>query len=288
MITEYITKISHSESSYNSIINPNTYRLSVIVPAKNESRRIGRTLQDLHQTLCALHVPYEIIVIDDGSTDETARVAKLNGVRVITHKKNMGIAAAFRSGARASFGEVVMLCPADIDNFGFLSDAMYASKHFDVISISKRHSESIVVGYSTWRWLMSNGYQKLVDLLFSTSKYCTDTHYIKFYNGSMIRNVLDKCTINGPVGETELMLCAKDAGSSFYEIPAKIIHNVHNSKTSKKMVLQTIRELIILRIRRRKFYTFRQGISTVKTNVDFFSFTVAKKAKDSAESFTKL
>jgi len=213
---------------------------------------LPKTLKKLLNKVKLLNISYEVIVVNDGSNDNTVKVAKIPGVKIINHSHNKGITAAFKTGAHFSHGQIVMLCPADIDNFDFLKDAIQASKKFDIISISKRHPKSIVIGFTRWRWLLSNSYQRIVNLFFGNLGICTDTHYIKFYRGRILRPILDKINHNGPVGETEIMLRAQDAGATFFELPAKIIHDNHNSKTSTIMILRVLCELLILCIHRRE------------------------------------
>lgn len=222
------------------------YDVSVVIPAKNEEDRLPVTLSQLSRSMTRLNVSHQIIVVNDGSFDSTSYRAKLGGALVVDHTSNKGIAAAFRSGVKISRGRTIMLCPADIRDFSFLSAGLQASKVFDVVSVSKRHSDSVVIGYNKWRWFLSNGYQKCVSLLFGQLEICTDTHYIKFYNGKILRSIINKCRLNGPVGETEIMLYAKDIGSTFFEIPARIIHNGDGSKTSFTLLLRTMNELMHL------------------------------------------
>ena len=83
--------------------------LSVILPAKNEA-------DGLRKVLAAIRVHQaeaELIVVDDGSTDDTAAVAKSFGARVITHPRSMGNGAAIKSGARAALGDVIVFMDAD-------------------------------------------------------------------------------------------------------------------------------------------------------------------------------
>jgi len=222
--------------------------LSIIIPAKNEEIRLPKTMIKLNNILKTLSISHEIIVVNDGSTDNTEEVARLLGAKVVNHSQTQGITAAFKTGTRSSNGGIVMLCPADISDFSFFREALKASKQFDVVSISKRHPKSKVVGYTRWRWFISNGYQRIITLMFGDLGTCTDTHYIKFYRGNVVRSILKKSKFDGPVGETELMLHARDSGCTFFEIPAKIIHKKNNSKTSLLLIFKTIIELLKLRI----------------------------------------
>jgi len=234
---------------YKDVTLTKTVDLSVIIPARNEGLR--KTLKKLYYSLNALSISYEVIVVNDGSNDDTEKVVKIPDIKIIQHSHCKGITAAFKTGAKISRGSIVMLCPADIYDFSFIKSAIHFSQKYDIVSISKRHPKSIVIGYNRWRWLLSNGYQRLVNLFFGNLGTCTDTHYIKFYNGIILREILEKSKIHGPVGETELILLARDVGATFFELPARIIHEKDNSKTSIIMILQTLAELLMLRIQRR-------------------------------------
>ncbi|HLH73096.1 MAG TPA: glycosyltransferase [Chloroflexota bacterium] len=84
---------------------------SVIIPARNAARTIGECLL----AVLSQSVPrslYEIIVVDDGSTDATARIARSHNVRVIPQPP-LGVAAARNTGARAARGEILLFVDAD-------------------------------------------------------------------------------------------------------------------------------------------------------------------------------
>lgn len=83
--------------------------LSVILPAKNEAEGLRRILPGI----LAEHADAELIVVDDGSTDATAEVAKSFGARVVTHLRSLGNGAAIKSGARAAQGDVLVFMDAD-------------------------------------------------------------------------------------------------------------------------------------------------------------------------------
>lgn len=84
-------------------------KISIVLPAKNESAAIGQTLQKLRMQCTNA----EIIVVNDGSTDDTAAVAQAAGARVVHHPYSKGNGAAIKTGARAATGEVIVFMDAD-------------------------------------------------------------------------------------------------------------------------------------------------------------------------------
>jgi glycosyltransferase involved in cell wall biosynthesis len=90
--------------------SPNRATLSVILPAKNEAGNLAALLPGLTGTL---ESNIEIIVVDDGSTDETATISRSYGARVITHPYSMGNGAAIKTGARAASNELLVFMDAD-------------------------------------------------------------------------------------------------------------------------------------------------------------------------------
>lgn len=84
-------------------------RLSVILPAKNEAEGLRQTLPRLRE----IQPEAELIVVDDGSSDETAAVASAHGARVLSSPYSMGNGAAIKRGARAANGEILVFMDAD-------------------------------------------------------------------------------------------------------------------------------------------------------------------------------
>lgn len=87
--------------------------ISVVLPAKNEAGAVGQTVARIRETLGARGIAAEVIVVDDGSTDDTRAKAEAAGARVVTHPYSMGNGAAIKTGARAASGEVIVFLDAD-------------------------------------------------------------------------------------------------------------------------------------------------------------------------------
>ena len=83
--------------------------LSIILPCRNEAP----SLANLLPALKTLYPQAEIIVVDDGSTDNSVDIATQAGVRVVRHFYNLGNGAAIKSGARAAQGEILVFMDAD-------------------------------------------------------------------------------------------------------------------------------------------------------------------------------
>lgn len=87
--------------------------LSVVIPAYNEQDGIGEVLRELRASLAAQGISAEVLVVDDGSTDETAAAAVQAGARVLQHRSNRGYGAALKTGITAARHETVAITDAD-------------------------------------------------------------------------------------------------------------------------------------------------------------------------------
>lgn len=87
--------------------------ISVIIPAFNEEKTLSRVLERTHDTLRNLGTPYEIIVVNDGSTDETANVALQNDVTLVSNGQNCGKGQALASGIAKAKGSILVTMDAD-------------------------------------------------------------------------------------------------------------------------------------------------------------------------------
>jgi glycosyltransferase involved in cell wall biosynthesis len=157
--------------------------ISFILPALNEEGNLAQTVEVLENVSLLLSLMYEIIIVDDGSTDNTYQeaisiVQNNNNVRVIKHEKNKGIGAAYKSGLGLTIKDYVMLIPAD-----------NAWSEYDIIRILNMVGKAdIVIPYilgagdkSRMRVVVSKSYTYLINKLFKLK--------LPYYNGIVVHNV---------------------------------------------------------------------------------------------------
>lgn len=87
--------------------------ISVVIPAFNEEEAIGRDIDAIKETMDNTNYEYEILVVDDGSSDKTADIVEDKGIRIIRHKINKGSGAARKTGIRAATGNIIVMTDAD-------------------------------------------------------------------------------------------------------------------------------------------------------------------------------
>lgn len=125
--------------------------LSLVIPAYNEADGIAHAIHEADASLAGLGVSYEIIVVDDGSSDATAMVVALTArqiasVRLVRHEVNLGYGAALRSGFEAARGQRIAFTDADCQ--------FYLADLRSLIQLTDQHP--IAVGYrvdrqDSWR-----------------------------------------------------------------------------------------------------------------------------------------
>ncbi len=235
--------------------------LSIIIPAYNEEKNIGKTLGSLLKYFKKTPYRYEVIVISDGSTDKTASKAnrfdkKL--VRVFEYKTNHGKGYALKYGVRRAKGKVVALTdaggdfhPSHIDRFVKLMEVFDA----DVVIGSKRHPAS-VVNYPTKRRFYSRIYQLLIRLLFNLNIRDTQAG-IKVFKKEVLQKILPRILVKQYAFDLELLVAAKRMGfNKIYEAPVHLNFNPATSGINPTTIWRILQDTaaIFYRAKIRRWY----------------------------------
>ena len=208
------------------------------------------TITKLENVLKKKKIDYEIIVSSDGSTDDTLKIAKKLNVKAVGYDQNKGFTTALRYGFQFSTGEIIINLPSDVDNFDFL-DSLEKIKNFDVVSISKRHPESVIEGYGFFRWLVSNTFHSIEKLLFDSLVETSDTHYISIYKRKVLETVYPYCKSLHWGGETEAIVFSKFFGFTLTDSPIHLVHESVPGSFIKqiKVYWKTLLELLDIKFR---------------------------------------
>lgn len=200
--------------------------LSFVVPAYNEACFIEETLSAIDAVIQDKHIPYEILVVDDGSIDATLvnakRYAKRNShVRVVSYSQNVGKGYAVKTGFMQSNGNVVIFADSDMEiDLGTISKYLEALRYGDIVIASKRHPGSRV-DVPISRRILSECFNSLVRLL--TGVPLKDTQSgLKAMKKSVFVDIFPRLAVKRYAFDVELLTVANLYGLKIVEMPVKI------------------------------------------------------------------
>lgn len=210
--------------------------ISFIFPALNEQELLVSSINSGIEAARILDFEYEIIVVDDGSSDATLSVAEKfrsenQNTKVVTHNKNLGLGAAYKSGLKVASKEYVMLLPAD---------NAWDSKSIEGI-LKLVGSSDIVIPYiknaadkSLFRRMLSGSYTKILNFVFGLK--------VPYYNGIVVhkRHILNTIEIVATdfSYQTEALVKLLRMGSSYVVVEANT--NKRDCGKSKALSLNNI------------------------------------------------
>lgn len=202
--------------------------LSVVVPAYNEGEGICENLLKIAEEMDTLKVRYEIICVNDGSTDNTyaelMRAAKQKpSIRPVTYEPNGGKGKAVKTGINEAQGEYIAFLDADLDiapsHIGRYL-AIMKCENADIAIGSKMHPES-VLDYPFTRKVISVGYYIILKLLFHLNTHDTQTG-VKVFKGELIKRVIGDVTTSGFAFDIEILAIAALYDARIIELPVTI------------------------------------------------------------------
>jgi glycosyltransferase involved in cell wall biosynthesis len=217
-------------------------RVSLVMPAYNEAAGIADAVAEAHEALVGLGYEFELLVVDDGSTDGTgARVAELAvlwpRVRLLTQSTNLGYGAALRTGFEAARFELVAF--TDADGQFFLDDLE------DLVTLARECPVAVgrrVDRKDPWRRrFLSRGYNELARLLLGTGVRDCDCA-LKVFQRDALQYLLPESA--GFFVNSEMLCRARQLGFAVAEVGVR--HRPRRSGVSKVSLAEVPRTFATL------------------------------------------
>ena len=202
--------------------------ISFVVPAYNEEQRLAEPLRRMGEYLSKLALPCELIVVDDGSSDDTfglvRRIAPGLGlpVRVIRYERNRGKGYAIKVGVASATGDRIIFSDADLSTPLEETSKLLASldRGFDIaIGSRKIEGAQIDIHQSWYRERLGKVFTFIVRKLIADVSDVTCG--FKAYRGDVARDLFSRVRIEDWSFDAEILLIAVQRGYSLEEIPVR-------------------------------------------------------------------
>ncbi|HXQ69458.1 MAG TPA: dolichyl-phosphate beta-glucosyltransferase [Pyrinomonadaceae bacterium] len=209
--------------------------LSIVIPAYNEAVRLGNTLLAVVDYLRESWPDAEVIVVDDGSADDTAGIARSifsdsGSLRtsVISYKSNLGKGRAVRLGLLAARGEVVLFSDADLSTPITEAPKLVEpilSGQFDVTFGSRALDRKLIGVHQPWRREQGGRVFNLAVRLATGLPFWDTQCGFKAFRMSVCRPLVEAATVDRFGFDVELLYLAFRAGLRLKEVPVRWDHN---------------------------------------------------------------
>lgn len=202
--------------------------LSVIMPAYNEEQCIYENLLSVCEYVSTFHPNYEILLVNDGSTDctfeEAIRARKENfHIKIVTYRINRGKGGAIKEGIEKASGEYIAFLDADLDlspvHLHQFLEALL-DEDADIVIGSKLHKDSHL-NYPWKRKVMSYGYFVILRVLFRLKLKDTQTG-VKLFRAEAIKPIARELKTSGYAFDIEILARANDIGCRILEMPVQL------------------------------------------------------------------
>jgi dolichyl-phosphate beta-glucosyltransferase len=225
--------------------------LSVVIPAYNEERRLPRTLDDVLAYLERQSYAAEVVIVDDGSTDGTARVAGERGsgsvpVRLVAQPDgaNHGKGAAVRVGMETARGAHRLFMDADnsttvdqVERFWPFIDEGY-----DVVIGSRDVRGAEVVVHQSWAKELAGNFGNWLIRMLAVGGVADTQAGFKMFTQRCIEDIMPRLTIDRWGFDVELLAAARRRGYRIKEVPIRWV-NEPNSKVRTSTYLEVLAEV---------------------------------------------
>lgn len=237
--------------------------LSIVIPAYNEAGRLGATLPKVLDYLSNIVPESELIVVDDGSTDNTAATAKellsaaVGRVRtsVLTYQSNLGKGRAVRLGLLASRGEVALFSDADlstpITETPKLVEPILKGE-CDLAFGSRAIDRSLIGVHQSWRREQGGRIFNLAVRLATGLPFWDTQCGFKAFHMSVCRPIIESATVDRFGFDVELLYVAYRAGLRLREIPVRWDHNEGSKVNLASDSLKMLSEVALIRQQARR------------------------------------
>ncbi|MDP8223839.1 MAG: glycosyltransferase family 2 protein [Candidatus Lernaella stagnicola] len=215
--------------------------LSVIIPAFNESQTIAAVAAGVRDALEG-KIEYEVLIVDDGSTDETAAVAETltdRNVRLLRHDDNRGSGRAIRTGLEHAAKDLATYVPADGQfNPDELPEFVHAAANADIVIGFRTHRE----GYGVVRKMQSAVYVWLVNLVFR--QRFRDVNWVHMWRMNTVGRL--PVQSEGVFMQQELLVRARRRGLRIVEVPSQFHRRTGGLANGSRptVILKTIADLL--------------------------------------------
>jgi dolichyl-phosphate beta-glucosyltransferase len=199
--------------------------LSIVVPAYNEARRIRGTLERLCHFKEQRPYSVELVVVDDGSTDQTVEiVAEFPGIRLVRNDRNHGKGFTVRHGVLEARGEFVLFTDADlstpIEEVDKLLSALQSSGAEAAVGSRALQRELIGI-HQPWFRDMAGRFFNLLVRAFTGLKLRDTQCGFKLFKRSSTRRAFERMRVEGFGFDPELLFLIKKGGGRVVEVPVR-------------------------------------------------------------------
>lgn len=228
--------------------------LSVVIPVYNEEKRLPKNLDNIISFLKKRRKPYEIILVDDGSTDGTwgilKRYKKKNPNIVIKqHGVNLGKGAGVKTGMLATSGEMILMTDCDLSTPIEEIDSLNKhSSKYDIVIGSRRLKEKKIGRLpERYRKILGDIYYELLRLVLLPSIKDTNCGF-KLFKRRVVKPVFSRQRINRWGYDAEVLFIANKLGYSIKEIPVKWTHYADSKVKIFDAITKTLGELLQVKV----------------------------------------